>query len=126
MALLAMLSRRSSNDDVISGIEELDELAPLHNASAAAVIRASRSAFGPSIPQISVFDTAFHRTIPDHARYYAIPWELAKRYGIQRFGFHGISHNYLLLRYAEITQTPLEQRTLSLSTSKAGLRPPRS
>lgn len=100
------------NDDVISGIEELDELAPLHNANAAAVIRASRSAFDQSIRQIAVFDTAFHRTIPDHARYYAIPWEITRRYGIQRFGFHGISHNYLVLRYAELTGTPLEQTNI--------------
>jgi acetate kinase len=100
------------DDDVISGIEELDELAPLHNASAAAVIRASRAAFDRSIPQVAVFDTAFHRTIPDHARYYALPWEITKRYGIQRFGFHGISHNYLALRYAELTRTPLERTNI--------------
>ena len=100
------------DDDVISGIEELDELAPLHNASAGAVIRASRAVLDRSIPQVAVFDTAFHRTIPDHARYYALPWEITKRYGIQRFGFHGISHNYLVLRYAELTQTPLERTNI--------------
>jgi acetate kinase len=100
------------DDDVISGIEALDELAPLHNATAAAVIRACRSAFDDSIQQIAVFDTAFHRTIPDHARYYAIPWEITQRYGIQRFGFHGISHNYLVLRYAASTGTPLEQTNI--------------
>jgi acetate kinase len=61
------------------------------------------------MPLIAVFDTAFHRTIPDHARLYPIPWELTKRHGIQRYGFHGISHRYLMLRYAELTGTPLEQ-----------------
>jgi acetate kinase len=75
-----------------------------------------------------VFDTTFHRTIPDYARRYAILWEITERYGIQRFGFHGTSHNYLLLRYAELTGTPLERTNIitlhleggSLATAIAG------
>jgi acetate kinase len=77
------------DDELISGIESLDELAPLHNASAAAVSRGSRSTVEPPMPQIAVFDTAS-----------------------SRFGFHGISHNYLVLRYAELSGTPLEQTNI--------------
>lgn len=99
-------------DDVVAAIEKAGELAPLHNAGALAAIRTARAAFGPSIPQVAVFDTAFHRDIPEYARTYAIPWELTSRYGIRRYGFHGISHKYLVLRYAEITGTPLERVNL--------------
>ncbi|MGH9666280.1 MAG: acetate kinase, partial [Bryobacteraceae bacterium] len=97
------------DDRVIGVIEELRGLAPLHNAAALSVIRASRAAFSRRIPQIAVFDTAFHRTIPDRARFYAIPWDLTRRYGIERYGFHGTSHRYLMLRYAELTGTPVAQ-----------------
>jgi acetate kinase len=97
---------------VVQTIEELEELAPLHNRGALSVIRASRAALDRSIPQVAVFDTSFHRTMPDRARFYAIPWELTERHKIQRFGFHGISHHYLTLRYAEITQTPLDQTNI--------------
>jgi len=100
-------------------------LAPLHNKSAAVVIRASRLAFHRSIPHIAVFDTQFHRTTPHHARYYALPWDISHRYGIQRFGFHGISHNYLLLRYAQLTETPVEQTNIIRSTWKEDRQPPR-
>jgi acetate kinase len=100
------------DDDVISTIEELEELAPLHNVAALAVIKATQSILDHRIPSIAVFDTAFHRTIPDRARIYAIPWELTVRHRIHRNGFHGISHNYLLLRYAQLTETPLEQTNI--------------
>ncbi len=100
------------DDALIQGIEQLEELAPLHNVGAVSVIRAVRAALGNAIPEIAVFDTAFHRTMPDRARFYAIPWELTQRYSIKRFGFHGISHNYLTLRYAELTGTPLEQTNI--------------
>jgi acetate kinase len=99
------------DDGVIQEIEKLEELAPLHNANALSVIRASR-AIGTSTPQVAVFDTAFHHTIPAHAHFYAIPWELTQRHRIRRFGFHGISHKYLMLRYAEITATPLESTNI--------------
>jgi acetate kinase len=97
------------DDQVIERIESLDDLAPLHNAAALSVIRATRPALPKGVPAIAVFDTAFHRTLPDRARLYPIPWELTQRYHIQRYGFHGISHRYLMLRYAELTGTPLEQ-----------------
>ena len=62
------------DDEVIQTIEQLEELAPLHNVGALSVIRACRAALDRAIPQIAVFDTAFHRTIPDRAKFYAIPW----------------------------------------------------
>ena len=100
------------DDDVIKTIEEQEALAPLHNAGAAAVIRVSRWQLGEDVPAVAVFDTGFHRTLPDRASIYAIPWELTRRYGIRRYGFHGISHNYLLLRYAELTRTPVERSNI--------------
>jgi acetate kinase len=97
------------DDEVISRIEKLRELAPLHNEAALAVIKATQSIVGRQIPSIAVFDTAFHRTIPERARVYGIPWDLTVRHRIGRSGFHGISHKYLLLRYAQLTLTPIEQ-----------------
>lgn len=97
------------DEHVISAIETLEDLAPLHNAGSVSVIRASRAILPPEIPAVAVFDTAFHQTIPEHARLYAIPWEFTKRYKIRRYGFHGISHKYLLLRYSELTGTPMER-----------------
>jgi acetate kinase len=97
------------DDEVISRIEKLKELAPLHNEAALAVIKATQSVVGRQIPSIAVFDTAFHRTIPERARIYGIPWDLTVRHRIGRNGFHGISHNYLLLRYAQLTRTLIEQ-----------------
>jgi len=88
------------DDEVIAGIEALKELAPLHNQPAVSVIRASRNKLG--IPMVAVFDTVFHRTIPDRAKFYAIPPDLAERHKIYRYGFHGISHQYLTQRYAQI------------------------
>jgi acetate kinase len=96
------------DEEAIAGIKALQELAPLHNASAIAVIQASRTRLGTSIPMVAVFDTVFHRTIPDYAKVYAIPPELAERHHIHRYGFHGTSHQYLTTRYSQITNTPLE------------------
>jgi acetate kinase len=100
------------NSDVIVGIEELEDLAPLHNAPALDSIRASRDVLGSNVPMIAVFDTVFHRTIPKRARMYGLPWELARRNHIQRYGFHGISHEYLVRRYSQITNTPIENVTV--------------
>ena len=100
------------DDELLERLHELEELAPLHNKSAAGVIRAAREAYPADIPQFAVFDTAFHRTIPDPARLYPIPWDLSQKHKIQRFGFHGSSHRYMMLRYAQITNTPLDQTNL--------------
>ena len=97
------------DDKVLAGIETLEDLAPLHNASSVAVYRAFQTALGGRVRAVAIFDSSFHRTIPPVASTYAIPYQLAAKHKIRRYGFHGISHHYLMLRYAEITRTPLEQ-----------------
>ena len=97
------------DDDVLAALEALEELAPLHNPPAVIGIRASREILGPMTPMVAVFDTAFHHTIPEHAHSYAIPHEMARRYGLRRYGFHGTSHRYVAERYAEISGTPRDQ-----------------
>lgn len=96
------------DDEVIAKIESLEELAPLHNKPAVSVIRATRSKLDPSIPQVAVFDTVFHSSIPKYAKLYAIPPDLAERHKIRRYGFHGISHQYMAMQYAQMTNTPKE------------------
>ncbi len=97
------------DEEVIAAIEALNELAPLHNPACLSGIRASQAALGPSVPMVAVFDTSFHHTLPDYASVYAIPYELSLRHGIRRYGFHGLAHRYVALRYAEITATPSDQ-----------------
>jgi len=94
-------------DGVIRQIEDLSDLAPLHNESALAVIRAAQSKIGSRIPMIAVFDTVFHQSIPDEAALYPLPVDLAKQHKIRRYGFHGISHKYLTHRYAQIESCPV-------------------
>jgi len=96
-------------DQVEAGIDALSELAPLHNPSCLAGIRGARAAFGQMLPMVAVFDTAFHQTMPDVARQYALPFELAERHRIRRYGFHGIAHASLANGYAAYTGNPLEQ-----------------
>lgn len=90
-------------DEVLAKIEALSTLAPLHNPAAAAAIRACRAHLGVQMPMVAVFDTAFFRGLPQHARRYALPASWSRDYGIQRFGFHGIAHRYLYQRAAEIS-----------------------
>jgi acetate kinase len=85
------------SDEVIRKIEECIEIAPLHNPPNLAGIRAI-SELMPDVPQVAVFDTAFHQTMPEHAYMYAIPYTLYKKYGIRRYGFHGTSHRYVSRR----------------------------
>jgi acetate kinase len=82
------------NDSVLGEIEQLNHLAPLHNPPALAAIRRARAAL-PDIPHFAVFDTAFHATLPDYAREYALPGDVRRRFGIRRFGFHGINHAHV-------------------------------
>ena len=96
-------------DETMDAIESLVELAPLHNGPSLAAIRAAREVLNSSVPMVAVFDTAFHRTLPEHAAQYAIPHELADKYGIRRYGFHGTAHRYMTERYAAITGTSVEQ-----------------
>lgn len=97
---------------VLGQIEELSPLAPLHNPPCLEGIYQIRELLGPDIPQVAVFDTTFHRTLPDHARTYAIPREWTTRYGIERFGFHGIAHASLAHSYARHTGRSVDQSRL--------------
>ncbi|MEK7215138.1 MAG: acetate/propionate family kinase [Chloroflexota bacterium] len=99
------------DDAVIAALDEVSRLAPLHNPPALAAIRACRSALGPGVPQVAVFDTAFHSTLPPYAAAYAIPTELATRHGIRRYGFHGLAHSSMVQRYAELSHMPLDHVT---------------
>ncbi|MTK54193.1 acetate kinase [Paludibacter sp.] len=89
------------NDEVISKIEECIEIAPLHNPPNLAGINAIRELL-PNVPQVGVFDTAFHQTMPSYAYMYGIPYSLYKKYGIRRYGFHGTSHRYVSKRACEL------------------------
>ncbi|MDF0666049.1 MAG: acetate kinase [Nitrospira sp.] len=97
---------------VEAGIDALSELAPLHNPSCLAGIRGARTAFGPALPMVAVFDTAFHRTMPEVAKRYALPVELVERHRIRRYGFHGIAHASLADGYAAYTGNSLEEMRL--------------
>jgi acetate kinase len=88
------------DDEVEATIEELIPIAPLHNPNNLAGIRAARKIFG-DLPHFAVFDTAFHRTMPNRAKAYGISREVAEEYDIERFGFHGVSHGFVARRAAE-------------------------
>lgn len=90
------------NDDVLRAIEDCIELAPLHNPTNVKGIHAARTVLGTGLPQVAVFDTAFHSTLPEHAYLYAIPYQLYRRYRIRRYGFHGTSHRYVAYRYRQL------------------------
>jgi acetate kinase len=83
-------------------IERLIPMAPLHNPPALAVLRACRALFGKDMPQVAVFDTAFYADLPEAARTYAIPHDLANKHGLHRFGFHGIAHQAMWRRWREL------------------------
>jgi acetate kinase len=89
-------------DEVLKGIEECIDLAPLHNPNNIKGIQAARQVFGPKLPQVAVFDTSFHQSIPEHAFLYAVPYHLYRRHHIRRYGFHGTSHRYVAGRYRSI------------------------
>ncbi len=82
-------------DEVVEGIEELAPLAPLHNPAHVQGIRACQAVFGDSVPEVVVFDTAFHSTMPQKAFMYAVPYEYYEKYGVRRYGFHGTSHRFV-------------------------------
>lgn len=88
---------------VLKDLEALVSLAPLHNKPALQGIQQAKRLFGNKIAQVAVFDTAFFQTLPQKSQLYAIPQELAKKYAIQRYGFHGISHAYLWQQYVKAT-----------------------
>jgi acetate kinase len=94
---------------VRSEIEELIDLAPLHNPHNLRGIAAARAVLGENIPQVAVFDTAFHQSLPEMAYLYAIPYQFYRRYRVRRYGFHGTSHRYVAYRYRQITGRTREQ-----------------
>jgi acetate kinase len=91
---------------VIADIEELSVFAPLHNPVNVAGIRVALKHF-PNVPQVAVFDTAFHQTLAPYAYLYGLPYDLYKQHGIRRYGFHGTSHRYVSLKAAEVLKRPL-------------------
>lgn len=89
-------------DEVLRGIEDCIDLAPLHNPANIKGILAGRELLGVGLPQVAVFDTAFHQTLPEHAYLYALPYQLYRRHRIRRYGFHGTSHRYIAYRYRQL------------------------
>ena len=100
------------DDDVLDRIEQLNHLAPLHNPFCVMGIRMLRPIFDETVPMVAVFDTAFHATLPEHVRTYALPLEFAKNTGIRRYGFHGIAHASLVAGYTQFTGHSLQQSRL--------------
>jgi acetate kinase len=97
-----------AGDEVLAAIDELSPLAPLHNPAGIAGIRALAERL-PGVPQVAVFDTAFHTTIPTAAATYAVPAEWRTRYGVRRYGFHGTSHAYVSRQVAQLLGRPVEE-----------------
>ncbi len=87
-------------DEVIAEYEKLSPLAPLHNPAGVQGLRCARKVFGDKIPNVLVFDTAFHATMPARAYMYGLPYEYYEKYGVRRYGFHGTSHRYVSLAMA--------------------------
>jgi acetate kinase len=100
------------SDDVLRGIEDCIDLAPLHNPANVKGIAAAREVLGPGVPQAAVFDTAFHQTLPDHAYLYALPYQLYRRHRIRRYGFHGTSHRYVAYRYRQLRRLERSQTNI--------------
>lgn len=107
------LSPALVDDAALEELSALEALAPLHNPPAMRAIRAARELFS-GIPHVMVFDTAFHATLPARAREYALPAETRAKFGVRRFGFHGISHRDVTARVADhLGKTPQELRLIS-------------
>jgi acetate kinase len=115
------------DNEVLHGIEDCIELAPLHNPTNIKGIIAAREVFGSGLPQVAVFDTAFHQTLPEHAYLYALPYQLYRRHRVRRYGFHGTSHRYVAYRYRQIRglsreKTQIITMHLGNGCSIAGIR----
>jgi acetate kinase len=100
------------DDTVIRGIEDCIELAPLHNPANLQGINAAKDVMGPGVPQVAVFDTGFHSTMPETSYLYAIPYQLYRRHKIRRYGFHGTSHRYVAYRYRQLTGKDVESTNI--------------
>ena len=97
--------------EVLEAFTACNDLAPLHNPANLKGVDAI-SAILPNIPQVGVFDTAFHQTMPDYAYMYGLPYEMYKKYGVRRYGFHGTSHRYVSRRACEILGVPYEDQKI--------------
>ena len=97
--------------DVIKKVKEAYSVAPLHNPANVTGIEAVESLI-PNVPQVAVFDTAFHQTMPAKAFMYALPYELYEKYGVRRYGFHGTSHRYVSKRACEFLGLPYEKQRI--------------
>jgi acetate kinase len=97
---------------VLQGITDCIDLAPLHNPNNLKCILAARELFGQKVPQVAVFDTSFHHTIPERAYLYAVPYHLYRRHRIRRYGFHGSSHRYVAFRYRNLRGLTREQTNI--------------
>jgi acetate kinase len=102
---------------ILAEVEELAFYAPLHNPACASGIKTAQELF-PGVPQVAVFDTAFHHSMPDYAYTYGLPYELCQKLGLRRYGFHGTSHNYVAERTAQVLGKPLD--TLKIITCHLG------
>jgi acetate kinase len=96
---------------VLAEIERVSHLAPLHNPANVLGIKTAQSLF-PALPQVAVFDTAFHQTLPEQAYLYALPYEYYEEHGVRRYGFHGTSHHYVTRRAAALLARPYEELCL--------------
>ena len=98
-------------DEVLKVFEECTDLAPLHNPANLKGVRAVQELM-PGLPQVGVFDTAFHQTMPKEAYMYAVPYELYEKYGVRRYGFHGTSHRYVSQRVCEFLNVKPEGKKI--------------
>ena len=95
-------------DEVLESIKKCIELAPLHNPANVAGIEVCAKLI-PGVPQVAVFDTAFHQTMPEKAYLYAIPYKYYEKYKIRKYGFHGTSHKYVAQECAKMMDMPIEE-----------------
>jgi len=107
------------DDRLLAAVERLDELAPLHNRRAALVMRAGREAL-PDLAHVACFDTAFHASLPEEARRYALPEDWVEAHGIRRFGFHGLSVAWAVRRAGELLERPPAELALVVAHLGSG------
>ena len=108
------------NDEVLAAFAACNDLAPLHNPANLKGVNAVKALL-PNIPQVGVFDTAFHQTMPDYAYMYAVPYELYEKYGVRRYGFHGTSHRYVSQRVCEyLGVNPEGKRVITCHVGNGG------
>jgi acetate kinase len=100
------------DDEVLRDIEACIDLAPLHNPNSVKCIQAVKKILGATLPQVAVFDTAFHHRIPEQAYLYALPYHLYRRHHIRRYGFHGTSHRFVAYRYRVLANKTREETNI--------------